>query len=274
MSAWLTAVSRLRTTRIEAIKTESPTVKVFSFKDRLCARAKPGQFLMLWVPGVDEIPLSILEADKNGTVSVAVKKVGEATRALHSMKAGGVVGVRGPFGNSFTEKSGRILMVGGGTGIAPLIFLVRRLKSTQATVKFVIGAKTRAELLFLDQLYTLCGRENVLTTTEDGSHGVKGLVTHPLEQLMEREIFDMIYTCGPEKMMLEVFRLSKERGIPMEASLERIMRCAIGICGSCTIGRYRVCKDGPVFNINQLRNIVDEFGFWKRDFSGKKIPVQ
>lgn len=229
---------------------------------------------MLWVPGVDEIPLSILEADKNATVSVAVKKIGEATQALHSMKAGDIVGVRGPFGNSFTERSGTILLVGGGTGIAPLLFLARRLKLKRAKVKFTIGAKTRQELLFLDQLYALCGRENVLTATEDGSYGAKGLVTHLLWQLIKEENFDMIYTCGPEKMMLEVFRLAKEHGIAVEASLERVMRCAIGICGSCTIGRYRVCKDGPVFNTNQLRNIVDEFGFWRRDFNGKKIPVE
>lgn len=274
MSAWLTEVSRLRTTRIEAVKTESPTVKTFSFKDRLCARAKPGQFLMLWIPGVDEIPLSILETDGNGAVSVAVKKIGEATKALHNMKAGETVGVRGPFGNSFTEKSGRTLMVGGGTGTAPLLFLARRLKLKHATVKFVIGAKTRAELLFLDQLYSLCGREDVLATTEDGSYGEKGLATHALERLIERESFDIIYTCGPEKMMLEVLRLAEEHNVPVEASLERIMRCAIGICGSCTIGGYRVCKDGPVFNTNQLKIIADEFGFWKRDFTGKKIPVE
>jgi dihydroorotate dehydrogenase electron transfer subunit len=256
------------------VKEESPTVKTFTFKDRQCARAKPGQFLMLWIPGVDEIPLSIFDAGEDGTVSVSVKNVGEATQALHNKKAGEIVGVRGPFGNTFTLKSGRILMVGGGTGTAPLLFLAKRLKLQNAKVTFVASAKTREELLFLDELYAYCGRENVLATTEDGSYGVKGLATQPLESLLAEEKFRMIYTCGPEKMMREVFSLAEKHSISLEASLERLMRCAIGICGSCFIGSYRVCRDGPVFTANQLRKVKGEFGLWKRDFDWKKIPIE
>src|SRR3989304_5104099 len=116
----------MRTTRILSVKTESPTVKTFSVKDRLCAKAKPGQFLMLWIPRVDEIPLSILNAG-DGEVSVAGQAGGEGTQALHGLKGGDTIGVRGPFGNSFTENYGRILMVGGGTGTAPLLFLAKKL---------------------------------------------------------------------------------------------------------------------------------------------------
>ena len=103
MSAYRIATNKLRTTSILSVKTESPTVKTFTFKDKEYARAKPGQFFMLWIPGVDEIPLSILDVGEDGTVSVTVKKVGEATEALHRMGGGDFVGVRGPFGNSFTR---------------------------------------------------------------------------------------------------------------------------------------------------------------------------
>lgn len=274
LSAWLTAANRLRTTRILNIKTESPTVKTFTFKDRQCAKAKPGQFLMLWIPSVDEIPLSILDAKEDGTVSVAVKRVGEATTALHNKKAGEIIGVRGPFGNSFKPKNGRIMMVGGGTGTIPLLFLAKRLADEKAKITFVTGAKTKEELLFLDELYAQCGKENVLATTEDGSYGVKGLATQPLEAIMAREKFDMIYACGPERMMQEVFSLAEKYDISLEVSLERLMRCAIGICGSCVIGKYRVCRDGPIFNASQLREVKGEFGLWKRDFDGKKIPIE
>jgi dihydroorotate dehydrogenase electron transfer subunit len=83
----------------------------------------------------------------------------------------------------------------------------------------------------------------------------------------------MIYSCGPEKMILKVFKLAEKHGIGFEASLERLMRCAIGLCGSCVIGKYRVCRDGPVFTAEQLRDVRQEFGSVKRDFDGRKISL-
>jgi len=272
LSVYRIAANQLRTTHILDVKTENPTVKTFTFKDKQCAKAEPGQFLMLWIPKVDEIPLSILDARKNGEVAVAVKNVGEATTALHSKKVGEVIGIRGPFGNSFTMKNGRILMVGGGTGIAPLLFLIKKLPSKTRLV-FVMGAKTKEELMFVDELEELCSKGNVVATTEDGSYGVKGLATTPLESLLAKEKFDMIYTCGPEQMMLKAFVLAEKHGIALEASLERLMRCAIGLCGSCVVGKYRVCRDGPVFTASQLKEAKSEFGVSKRDFSGKRIPL-
>lgn len=148
MSAYRTAVNMHRTTRVLSVRTESSNVKTFTFKDLRCIKAKPGQFLMLWVPGVDEIPLSILNVDEEGVVSVAVKKVGEATEAFHRRKTGDFIGVRGPFGNSFSLKGDRVLMVGGGTGLAPLLFLAKRLASKVMRLVFVAGAKTMEDLLF------------------------------------------------------------------------------------------------------------------------------
>jgi dihydroorotate dehydrogenase electron transfer subunit len=273
LSAYHIADNKLRTTRILGIKAESQTVKTFTLKDKQCAKAKPGQFLMLWIPGIDEIPLSILDANADGTVSVAVKKVGDATEALHSRKVREVVGIRGPFGNSFSLKTGRILMIGGGTGIAPLLFLTKKIASKATKLTFVIGAKAKDELLFIDKLEKLCRKGNVVATTEDGSYGLKCLATTPLETLLVNEKFGMIYTCGPEKMIRKVFDQAEKHRIPLEASLERLMRCAIGLCGSCTIGKYRVCADGPVFTSKQLREVKEELGCLKRDFDGRKIPV-
>jgi dihydroorotate dehydrogenase electron transfer subunit len=272
LSTLVTAANTMRTTPILSVKTESPTVKTFTVKDRLCAAARPGQFLMLWIPRVDEIPLSILNAGK-GTVSVAVKAIGEATQALHRLKNGDAVGVRGPFGNSFTENNGKILMVGGGTGIAPLLFLAKKLAAKAESVSFVMGAKTKGELLFLSELDALCTEQSAIATTEDGSYGLRCLATEPLEKLLDKAKFDMVYACGPESMVRKVFELTEQRGIALEASLERLMRCGIGLCGSCVIGRYRVCRDGPVFNSARLSRVRDELGISKLGFDGNRIPL-
>ncbi|HSQ48219.1 MAG TPA: hypothetical protein VLL96_00865, partial [Candidatus Deferrimicrobiaceae bacterium] len=162
-----TANNKLRTTPIVQIRTESPSVKTYSFIDHACNKAKPGQFLMLWIPGIDEIPLSIMNVD-SGLVSVSVKAVGDATRHLHNMVAGTTVGVRGPFGNSFTEHDGKVLLVGGGTGTAPLLFLAKQLAAKSERLSFVEGAKTKDELLFVRELGVVCKEENIITTTEDG----------------------------------------------------------------------------------------------------------
>ncbi len=270
MSANLTALNTLRTTPIVDIKTENDTVKTYTLKDKLGAKAKPGQFIMLWIPGIDEIPLSVLNAG-NGEVFVSVKAVGDATRHLHKMKTGQTVGIRGPFGTCFTESRGRVLLVGGGTGTAPLLFLAKRLAVKADRLSFVIGAKTKNELLFLNELDAVCTEQSVLATTEDGSYGMKCLATEPIEKLLDKEKFDFIYTCGPERMVRKVFDMADKRKIALEASLERLMRCGIGLCGSCVIGKYRVCRDGPVFTAAQLSEVKAEFGVSRLGFDGSRI---
>ena len=97
------------------------------------------------------------------------------------------------------------------------------------------------------------------------------MATDPLGELLKKEKIDMAYACGPEPMIREVFLTTERFGVPLQASLERIMRCGIGLCGSCMIGKYRVCRDGPVFNSQQLREVVNELGKYRRDFDGRKI---
>ena len=257
------------------MKRESPTVKTFTFHDRLCGRSRPGQFVMVWVPGVDEIPLSLSTIRPNGFSSITVAEVGEATEALHQRKVGDALGIRGPFGNGFTLTSGKIMIVGGGTGLASLVPLAENLMGRTTQITFLLGAKTRDELLFLDRIGRALSKveARVMATTEDGSYGLRGLVTGPAEQILMKERLDMIYTCGPEQMMRKMFLLAERYKVPLQASLERIMHCAMGLCGGCVIGRLRVCKDGPVFSSEQLREVRGEFGRFKRGFDGRKIGL-
>jgi len=264
----------MRIVKIEQVRKESPTVKSLFFRDRFSAEARPGQFVMVWIPGVDEIPLSLSSINSDGLSSVTVAEVGEATRALTQRKVGDLIGIRGPFGNSFKIIKGRVLVVGGRIGMAPLMPLIEDLIENHVEVKVILGARTRDELVFLDRLEILLSAGIDLTvTTDDGSYGVKGIVTDVLEKNLSTERFNGIYACGPEGMLYKVYLLAERHKTPLQVSLERIMRCAIGICGSCVIGKYRVCRDGPVFTSDQLREVEDEFGRFKHDFNGRKVPL-
>ncbi|MDR0797779.1 MAG: dihydroorotate dehydrogenase electron transfer subunit, partial [Nitrososphaerota archaeon] len=138
----------------------------------------------------------------------------------------------------------------------------------------IVGAKTKNELLFIDQLNKICQEKNkLIVTTNDGTYGLQGLVTEPLTTLLNQEKFDAIYTCGPEIMVKKIFELTQKHKQSLEASLERLMRCGIGLCGSCVIGKYRVCRDGTVFNETQLNEIKEEIGTTKLDYSGNKIQI-
>jgi len=277
LSDYRMATNRLRIAKIHAVNNETPHVKTLIFKDMLCAEAEPGQFVMVWIPGIDEIPMSISNAFPNGLSSITVADVGEATHALHQRKAGEIVGLRGPFGSSFSLTSDKALIVGGGTGIAPLAFLSEKLAETSKEFTFLLGAKTKEELLFVERIENTASKAGkqarVVATTEDGSYGVRGLVTEAAEQIMARESFGVIYTCGPEQMMYKMFILGEKHKTSIQASLERLMRCTIGLCGTCAIGKYRACQDGPVFYSEQIREFKDEFSRLKRDFDGRKIPV-
>lgn len=261
--------------KIEKVVQESSLVRTFFFNDKLCAKGKPGQFIMVWLPGFDELPMSISSTHPNGLASVTVANVGEATKLLHEKEKGDIVGVRGPFGNSFKPVKGNVLLVGGGTGIAPLAFLAEKLSELKVKMSFLLGAKTKEELLFLSKIKSTLSKtgKGIFASTEDGSYGHKGVVTKLAEETLAKGKFDAIYACGKELMLFKIFMLAEKHKTPLQASLERLMRCAIGLCGSCTIGKYRVCADGPIFTSKQLQEVKDEFGRFKRDFDGKKIPV-
>jgi len=261
--------------KVREIKRESPTVKTITFHDKFCAKAKPGQFAMVWIPGVDEVPMSLSTMCSDGHCSITVAEVGEATKALHQRKLGETLGIRGPYGNSFTLANGNVMIVGGGTGLAPLMPLAEKLTDLSTRISFVLGAKTRSELLFPRRIETVLSKvdSRVIAVTEDGSYGLKGVATHPAREILEKETFDMIYTCGPEQMMYKMLVLAERYRTHLQASLERLMRCAIGLCGSCVLGKFMVCKDGPVFSDEQLREVKNEFGCFKMGGTGKKVSI-
>ena len=273
--AWHIKNNVLRIVGIVKAKAEARDVKTLYFTDDLCCQAKPGQFIMAWIPDVDEIPLSISSAS-NGLASVTVKDVGEATHAINQMERGDNLGIRGPFGSYFRIIGRNALIVAGGIGAAPLLMLADRLLSRNVRVTFIEGAKTHSEIIFRDQLSFLRDKYGleVIFATDDGTYGLRGTAVDAAEEALSKKRFDSLYACGRESMIRKLYCLAEKYSIPMQASLERIMRCAIGICGSCVIGRYRVCRDGPVFDSSMLREVMGELGKFKRNFRGEKVQVE
>ena len=160
-------------------------------------------------------------------------------------------------------KGEEICVVSGGCGAAPVIFLAEEAKKKGLGVTAIVGARNKESLLFLDR-FKKCGE--VLVATDDGSEGHKGFVTEVLEKEIKK--FDQVYTCGPEIMMKGVLDICEKNKVPMQASLERYMKCGIGVCGSCMVDGLRVCADGPVFDGKVISGLKD-FGKIKREPSGK-----
>jgi dihydroorotate dehydrogenase electron transfer subunit len=221
---------------------------------------------MIWIPGVDEIPMSVSYINKN-TKGITFRRIGDATKALFELKEGDKIGIRGPFGNGFKITGKNILFVGGGTGTATIAPAAEEAENEGITTTVILGAKTKKELFFEDR-FKKCSVK-VLISTDDGSEGFKGFATDILKEIISETTFDSVLTCGPELMMKKLFEICKN--IPFQASLERYIKCGIGLCGQCTIGKgLRVCVEGPIFDEKTLKNIED-FGVYKRDETGRKI---
>ena len=225
----------LRIVEIEDVVIESPTVKTFVFNDTIGSQSKPGQFLMVWIPRKEEIPLSIMISGKKNYAAITIRKKGYGSTSLFNKGKGDRIGIRGPYGNSFTfDKSHKnIILLGGGTGLVPLVRLLHNIKEHQCNFTFIIGAKTRSELFFTKLIseWANGNKINLLITTEDGSLGTKGYPTDTLREfLLVHNDTDIIYTCGPELMMKKAYDLAKMNGVHIQASIERYMKCGIGIC--------------------------------------------
>jgi dihydroorotate dehydrogenase electron transfer subunit len=232
------------------------------------APAAPGQFVMLWIPGDDELPMS-LSYTETPSKGVTVKVMGETSRHIQALRAGVLVGVRGPYGNSFDLTPRRILIVGGGSGAAVLAPAAEAARARGAHVTVALGATRSPELLFRDRFRAMGARVEV--STDDGSEGFHGFVTAVAERLLRDEPFDAVWTCGPEVMMRKVVDAAESRGVPTFCSVERQMKCALGMCDACALGPYHVCTDGPVFPAARLRPLAD-FGAFHRDSSGRRVP--
>ena len=226
--------------RIVEIRQETPLVRRYVLDAAL--DATPGQFLMAWLPGVDEKPFSLMAADP---VTLAVAGVGPFTRALEMLSVGDSLGIRGPFGRGFELEGQRVLLVAGGYGAAPLAYLAADALRTGKAVTVIVAAREKGLLLLVDHFVQLGCR--VLTCTDDGSDGHRMLADAAASRALDETPHDSIYACGPDPMLDAVARLAHARGLPAQLSREAYMRCGIGVCGSCTCGDQLVCRDGPVF---------------------------
>ena len=218
----------------------------------------PGQFVEVRIDGSPSTflrrPISINYVDRSlNELWLLVATVGEGTKALARLQAGDLLNCVLPLGNGFTpaKPEEKVLLIGGGVGVAPLLYMGAEMQKSGIEPTFLLGARTAQDLLMLDE-FKRYGR--VYVTTEDGSAGEQGFVTN--HSILNQESFDRISTCGPTPMMKAVARLAKEKGIACEVSLENLMACGLGACLCCvektTEGNVCVCKDGPVFNIQSL----------------------
>ena len=221
----------------------------------------PGQFVEVRVDGSSTTflrrPISINFVDRQANeLWLLVACVGDGTRRLAELKAGDTLNCVLPLGNGFSlpcdnVAGHRTLLVGGGVGVAPLLYLGKVLKEKGLEPTFLLGARSAKDLLMLSE-FEKYGR--VLVTTEDGTMGEKGFVTN--HSVLQQEQFDMIQVCGPTPMMKAVARYANEKGIECEVSLENLMACGLGACLCCVEktkeGNLCVCKEGPVFNIKRL----------------------
>ena len=243
---------------VEQLSGDTFIIRLHSEKELL--QVLPGQFAEVTVPGSPDVflrrPFSVHEADNdNRELGFYVKVIGKGTQRLAELLPGERVSVIYPLGKGFTIlDSGRVLLIGGGTGVAPMLMLARHLKDAGAEPVMIIGGRKESDVHISEEYHKAA---EMHVTTEDGSKGVKGIVTdHPL--LKDSFSFDMVYTCGPEAMMKAVAAIARDKGTPCEVSLENTMACGFGACLCCVVktteGHKCVCTEGPVFNTTVLEN--------------------
>lgn len=231
--------------RITAVVDNNYRTRTLTLDARLDAR--PGQFVMAWLPRFDEKPFSLVSADP---VTLMITAVGPFTRLVHELAVGDRLWLRGPFGQGFAPPSDqrRLALIGGGYGVAPLLWLARQQEHAGAVIHVIVGARTAADLLYVEHFDELAagGAIKLHVTTEDGTQGQPGRVTAALQPLVDAGQVDGIYACGPHGMLAALAAVGQAAAIPCQLSWEAYMRCAIGICGACEHDGKVLCYDGPV----------------------------
>ncbi len=256
---------QMRTFPIKKIIEHGPGIKSFYFEQTF--KALPGQFVNIWIPGVDEKPFSVSN-QLNGLTEISVKAYGPFTQALMKKKPGDLLGLRGPFGHGFSLKEDA-LIIGGGIGIAPLRRLARELFDVGMRFVSLLGAASEHELIFKSDFEE---QSKCYFYTDDGSFGKKGLVTEDLLKIIRDEKIEFIYAAGPEIMFVKLKEIIDPLNIPYEFCMERYMKCGIGICGQCVLdgSGIRLCVEGPVLNQDDLKGVT-ELGLKHRDASGRRV---
>ena len=238
--------------------TEDLFILVLSGNEKI-PEFRPGQFVQVRIddsPGTFlRRPISIHDVDyKQNTFKLLIQVAGQGTLALSKLVSGNTLNLVYPLGNSFTDPltGESVLLVGGGVGVAPLLFLGKHLKSIGYESDWLLGFRNRDRIINLEEYK---GTGNVFLTTEDGSEGEKGYVTD--HSVLSEKRFDRIYCCGPDPMMRAVAGYCNKNSIACEVSLENLMACGFGICLCCIVntvnGNICTCTDGPVFNITDLK---------------------
>jgi len=220
--------------------------------------AQPGQFVMVWLPGIGERPFSLMDDDP---ASLTVARVGPFTEALCALGPGDRLWLRGPYGRGFRLVGRRHLLVSGGCGAVPLALLARQARAEGHEVMVALGAR-RADLLMLGWRFQELGLP-VILATDDGSAGCRGSVLDAVQKRLDARWPEAVYGCGPEPMLMALARRCQELSLPCWVSMERVMKCGLGVCGSCHLGDRLVCRDGPVFEgseVLELRWAVQESG--------------
>ncbi|MBW2989184.1 dihydroorotate dehydrogenase electron transfer subunit [Candidatus Woesearchaeota archaeon] len=253
---------------IKKIIRENQKSRTYIFKGKISYQ--PGQFIMLWLPGIDEKPFAVSYLEDN-LFGITVEEKGRFTKELSKIETGAEVGIRGPFGHGFEIKDSSIVAVGG-LGMAPALPLVKKIRNST----IIQGARSKDYLLYLENKDVLNlihkNHNKIIYCTDDGSFGIKGSITDVLGGILNNKT-KSIYTCGPEMMIKKVFEMCEANKVECQASLERYMRCGFGICGACACGDRLVCKDGPVFKSEDLRK-MKEFGRSAMLKSGRKATLK
>lgn len=222
---------------------------------------KPGQFVNIEIKEASEVflrrPFSIFEVDyKENTLSMIIKILGKGSKKLTEIKVGSSISIVYPLGKSFTypEKRDKVLLIGGGSGVAPMLFLAKESGLPIENVDILLGARTKEDHIDVSKYSKYAGLHYV---SEDGSLGEKGFVTQHSVFTTNLQAYDKIYACGPDGMMRAIAKEAKAANVFCEVSLENLMACGFGVCLCCieptNKGNQCVCTDGPVFNIKDLK---------------------
>lgn len=242
----------------EILNDRNNLIKVSPANNETLPEMFPGQFVQILVDNSPEVflrrPISINYFDKKkNEIWLLIQHVGEGTRKICELKSGETINLMFPLGNSFTipDKAGNYLLIGGGVGTAPMLFLGQKINEFGIKPDFLLGGKSAADILQQEE-FDKYG--NLYKTTEDGTSGEKGYVTD--HTILKEKKYDYIFTCGPRPMMVAVAKYAKSNVIECEVSLENLMACGFGACLCCTEktvrGNVCSCTEGPVFNIKEL----------------------
>lgn len=268
----------IRWIKKETRDTATYALKINSREIQRTYTFKPGQFNMLYVPGIGEAPISISSAPTDHEIMHTIRIAGDVTTCISRLNAGDVIGVRGPFGSSWPLKEIEdrdLMIIAGGVGIAPLRSVIRHIlmsgrgkrspSRTPIGKKFILyGAKTQKDMIFRDEFPRYMDAFQVFLTVnkadpEEYWRGEVGLITGLLNKVSFKPLNTVVFMCGPEVMMQSMTKELILRGVPGEKifiSMERNMNCGMGVCGHCMFGPKFVCKDGPVFRFTDIEGFL------------------